>query len=72
MAQQKRASRKSEDAVALLLRLQSLNDPVISSYISKMRAKYSKYALPAEEARRIVDESMGEKTLTDILNEIRD
>ncbi|MDO8670043.1 MAG: hypothetical protein Q7O66_01260 [Dehalococcoidia bacterium] len=60
------------DNVPLLLRLQSLSDPSVSNYIAKTKAKYGKHLLPIEEVRRVVDESMGEKTLTDILNQMRE
>ncbi|MBI2909330.1 MAG: hypothetical protein HYX92_16925 [Chloroflexi bacterium] len=72
MALQKRALRKPEDTVALMLRLQALNDPSISEYIAKTRSKYGKHVRPIEEVRRMVDEAMGDKKLTDVLYEMRE
>jgi predicted DNA-binding antitoxin AbrB/MazE fold protein len=44
----------------------------IRRYIARMRARYGKYARSPEEVRRIVDESMGDKTLTEALYEMRE
>ncbi len=47
------------------------HDPVIREYLERLHARYGKYALPAEEVRKIVDESMGDKSLTQVLFEMR-
>jgi hypothetical protein len=44
----------------------------ISSAIAKLYAQYGKYALPDEEARKIVDEALGTKTLTEVLDSMRE
>lgn len=56
----------------MLLRLQSLGDPAIQEYVEKLRAKYGKHALPAEEVRRLADKAMGNKTLTEVLSQMRE
>ncbi|GEM_PF-4791290 len=56
----------------MLLRLQILGDPDIREYVEKLRAKYGKHVLPAEEVRRIVDKAMGNKTLTEVLHKMRE
>lgn len=40
--------------------------------IDKLYAQYGKYALPDEEARSIVDEALGTKTLTRALDSMRE
>ena len=42
-----------------------------ADYVSRLREGYGAYARPTEETRRIVDASMGEARLTDILYESR-
>jgi len=55
----------------VLLRLQS-SDPAISGYIDKLRSRYGKYTLPIEEARRIIDKSMGKQSLSAVLYHMRE
>ncbi|MBI4331185.1 MAG: hypothetical protein HY673_07890 [Chloroflexi bacterium] len=55
----------------LQLRIQSITDPEIASYIESLKKKYKKYAMPADEARKVVDAAMGKKTLTELLYEAR-
>lgn len=54
------------------LRLQSLTDPAIKSYIEELRRQYGKYATSAQEVREMLDKTMGDKTLTDLLHEVRE
>jgi len=42
-------------------------DDRLGAYITKLKADYGSYALPVRDARRIVDESLGECSLTDLL-----
>lgn len=63
----KRRSPKSNESA----RLQIPTDPAIAEYIKALRARYGKYALPEDEARRLIDKAMGEKTLTEILFQMR-
>ncbi len=59
---------KTEKGAAAIREL--AHDDAISAYVSGLKHKHG-YALPADEARRIVDESMGTKTLTEILYKMR-
>ncbi len=43
------------------------DDGRLAAYITQLKADYGSYALPAKDARRIVDESLGEDSLTDLL-----
>lgn len=72
MREYKKTQRQPRNQIALLLRLQGLSDPAISDYIAKTRARYGKYSMPIEQVRKLVDESMGEKSLTDILFKMRE
>ena len=44
----------------------------IAKAIDKLYAQYGKYALPDEDARKIVDEALGTKTLTEALDSMRE
>ncbi len=44
----------------------------IAEAIDKLYAQYSKYAIPDEEARNIVDKAMGTKTLSEALQAMRE
>lgn len=70
MSRSKATERSSK--LAVQLRLQGLTDPAITSYIEELRRRYGKYATSAEEVRRTLDKSMGDKTLTELLYEVRE
>ncbi len=57
--------------VALQLHIQSVAEPEIASYIASLKKKFRRYAMPVEEARKVIDKAMGDKTLTDLLRETR-
>ena len=57
---------------SLLLRLQTSGDPAIYDYVTALRQQYGKYALPIEDVRRMVDEAMGEESLTALLFQMRE
>ena len=42
-----------------------------AEYVLRLRQGYGAYARPSEEVRRIVDDSMGQTRLTDVLYESR-
>jgi len=42
-------------------------DGRLEAYITQLNADYGSYELPAKDARRIVDESLGECSLTELL-----
>jgi hypothetical protein len=43
------------------------DDGRLQAYIGQLKADYGGYARPAKEARRIVDESLGQCPLSDLL-----
>lgn len=47
-------------------------DDALKRYVSDLKAKFGQYARPASEARKIVDESMGESSLTGLLYKSRE
>lgn len=49
-----------------------LQSQEMAKAIDKLYAQYGKYALPDEEARKIVDEALGTKTLTEALDSMRE
>lgn len=53
------------------LQLQSLTQPEIQSYISKLKTRYKRYAMSLEEGRGVIDQAMGDRTLSEILFRIR-
>ncbi len=70
MVQTKQAPSVSNDP-SIARRLQAMAEPEIRSYISSVKAEYQQYALPLEEGRKVIDAAMGEKTLTEVLYELR-
>ncbi len=46
-------------------------EPEIRSYISSVKAECQQSPLSLEEGRKIIDEAMGEQTLTAVLYELR-
>ena len=65
-----RKSKKPETDLAA--RFRELQSPEILRTIAEMRAQFGQYALPIDEARRIIDEAMGDKTLTEELYAMRE
>ena len=53
------------------LRLQEHGDPTIRAYIEQLRRRYGQAERSAGEVRRIVDQAMGTKLLTEVLDETR-
>ena len=70
MAQTKRVC-QAPDRLSLQLRFQCLMEPEVNAYIASVKKKFQKYAMPIEEARKIIDRAMGEKTLGDLLHDTR-
>lgn len=68
----KKSLGEQTNPIPLLLRIQGLSDPAISEYIAKMRSRFGRYVLPAEEVRNILDKEMGDKTLTGVLFQMRE
>ncbi|MBI4340254.1 MAG: hypothetical protein HY680_09950 [Chloroflexi bacterium] len=56
---------------SLRLRIQGLAEPEIASYVAALKKRYGRYAMPPDEARKVVDAAMGKKTLTELLFEAR-
>jgi len=59
--------KKEKDAVDA-----ASNSGGLSRYISSLKGEYAKYARPAHEVRRLIDESMGAPTLTGLLYKQRE
>ncbi len=55
----------------LEIQLLGLTNPEDAAYVEALKRKYQKYAMPIDEARRIVDEAMGTVTLTELLADVR-
>ena len=53
------------------LRLQERGDPTIREHIKQLRRRYGKAGRSAGEVRRIVDQAMDTKLLTEVLDETR-
>lgn len=70
MSGQKTSQRSSK--AAMHPGLQSTMDPAIKSYIDDLRRQYEKYATSAEKVREMLDKTMGDRTLTELLYEERE
>ncbi|GEM_PF-6249304 len=55
----------------LEIELLSLTNPDATAYIEALKRKYQRYAMPVDDARRIVDEAMGTVLLTELLADVR-
>lgn len=64
--------KKARTPTQVVLRLQSLTDPSVVEYVNDLKATYGKYALPVKQVRRIVDRSMGKRTLSEVLRRMRE
>lgn len=58
--------------ITTILRIQSATDPEIQDYISMLKEKYQKFAVPIEEGKSVIDRAMGTRTLSEILYESRE
>ena len=58
--------------LADILRIRSLTEPEIQSYVSSLRARFQKYRMPLEEGRKVIDKAMGATTLTEVLYDTRE
>ena len=63
-----RASAKSEIAQ----RFYSMQNPSVQESLEKLRTRHAKYAVPARELRAMLDEAMGDRTLTEELHKLRE
>lgn len=70
MSGYKTSQRSSKATVHL--GLQGMMDPAIKSYIEELRRRYGKYATSAREVREVLDKTMGDRTLTELLYEARE
>lgn len=61
----------SESRASALLKLQAALDPSIEAYVTGLKTKFKKYQMPVEQGRRLIDEAMGSRALTDLLYEVR-
>lgn len=61
------SQRVKDKQLAVTLRLQALSDPEIQSYLSSVKAKYGKYLVSVEQGRKIIDQAMGKRSLTELL-----
>ena len=52
-------------------KLHSSQSPEIVDSVHELQAKYGKYAIPDDEAREVVDNAMGKKTLSGELRVMR-
>lgn len=71
MATHKRtAPRVSSKQVSLHLRISQ--SPEMVRTVEKLYARYRKHAIPVVELRKLLDKEMGERTLGEELNEMRE
>ena len=71
MPQESKADNDGSRQLSLLLQIQSLMQPEIHSYISRLKARYQRYAMPLEEGRKVIDQAMGKAILSEVLYQMR-
>ena len=72
MATYKQASSGKVKTAELALRLYAQQSPEIEQSLEKLRKRYGKYAVPADELRKMLDKELGERTLTEELYALRE
>lgn len=72
MATYKRAGEPKTSANDLVLRLQALQSPEMVKTVEKLYARYRKHAVPVAELRKLLDQEMGERTLGEELDAMRE
>jgi hypothetical protein len=66
-------TKTSEDDKSQTANVSAHEENATKRYILRLKAEYGGYARPADEARRIVDDSMGNAgALTDLLHKTRE
>ncbi len=69
MATSKTAAKKKTKTGAALLRAES---PEIRKTLQELHERYGKYVVPDEELRKMMAEAMGDRTLTQELEDMRE
>ncbi|MDP2934893.1 MAG: hypothetical protein Q8O86_00180 [Dehalococcoidia bacterium] len=72
MATYKRAREPRTSTKELVLRLHILQSPEMVRTVEKLYARYRKHAVPVVELRKLLDKEMGERTLSEELNAMRE
>jgi len=67
----KRTTRAKIDQAKLQAWLTSLRDPAVEAYIADLERRYGRPTISIDELRRLVDEEMGDTTLSDLLFQMR-
>ena len=63
---------KSSAGSEMAQRFYSMQDRSVRASLDKMRTQFAKYAVPAQELRAMLDETMGDRTLTEELHRLRE
>ena len=63
---------RSNSQLPVLVRLQALSEPAVQAYISSLKERYSRYLMPVEDGRKLIDQAMGATSLTHVLYEARE
>ncbi|MDP2661929.1 MAG: hypothetical protein Q8R28_14480 [Dehalococcoidia bacterium] len=72
MATYKKAPDPRTSKKELALRLRMLQSPEMVKTVEKLYTRYRKHAVPAVELRKLLDKEMGEWTLGEELNAMRE
>ena len=68
----KNAPRQKVSQQELVARLHALQSPDVQASLEKLRRKYGRHAVPVDQVRAMLDEALGERTLTQELYALRD
>ncbi|MBI2918693.1 MAG: hypothetical protein HYY01_11990 [Chloroflexi bacterium] len=72
MATYKRQAVGTDKATEVTVRLQALQSAETRKSLKRLRQLHGKHALPAAEVRRMLDEALGARTLTEELHQLRE
>ena len=69
-----RNEKESADAnqVSTILRMQSSIDPEIERYIASLKSRIGKRSVALKQGRKLIDDAMGNTTLTELLSDVRE
>ncbi|MDP2935603.1 MAG: hypothetical protein Q8O86_03840 [Dehalococcoidia bacterium] len=71
MAEYKQTPKSRASVAELTLKLFLLESPEVQGSLGRLRRRYGRYASSADQVREMMDNALGDRTLTELLYELR-
>lgn len=71
MAEYKQTPKSRASVAELTLKLFLLESPEVQESLGRLRRRYERYASSADQVREMMDNALGDRTLTELLYELR-